>query len=496
MADPAESIHLHAPRGAAGLGGVAPRHRPISPEVVAGLAKLVDFILVLAAGAVSFAAYLIAVVNDPDGISRYALSALISCILFVIAFQRMGGYRFKALSNLRWQATRVAVIWSGAVSALLLLAFLTKTSETFSRGWVLSWWAMGLGLLLLHRSLLFLAIMRWRRQGRLARSVVIVGAGEQGQQLVDKLRRRADESVAVLGVFDDRRTRVAPRIGGFEVLGTTDELLAFARRVPVDEVIVALPLNAEQRLRTLFAKLRRLPTDLRLSIEPIAEAVPVRGVGHIGDVPMLEIVDRPLKHWSAVAKWFEDIILGGVLLLLFAPAMALIALLIKLDSRGPVFFAQERFGFNNQIIRVLKFRTMYVDRGDPSGAQRTIRDDPRVTHIGRFLRSFSLDELPQLLNVIRGEMSLVGPRPHAITMRAGDRLYHDAIEDYLNRHRVKPGITGWAQVNGLRGEIDTLDKARRRVDYDLDYIENWSFWLDLKILLMSFRILLTRENAY
>jgi Undecaprenyl-phosphate glucose phosphotransferase len=497
MAEPAEPIHLHPGKRSPRLdSGATFRPRTVSPEVISGASKLVDFCLVLAAGAASFAFYLVAVVNDPDGLNRYALSTLLAATLFVIGFQRAGGYRFKMLSNLRWQSTRIALIWGGAVSALLLLAFLTKISDTYSRGWVLSWTAMSLGLLLLHRSALFLAIGRWMRQGRLVRRVVIVGAGEPGEQLLGKLQRSRDESIAILGIFDDRKTRVAPAIGDFEVLGTTDDLLMFARRVPIDEVIVALPLNAEQRLRMLFAKLRRLPTDLRLSVEPIAEAFPVRGVSHIGDVPMLEIVDRPLKHWSAVAKWIEDTILGTLLLILLAPAMALIALLIKLDSRGPVFFAQERFGFNNQVIRVLKFRTMYVDCGDPTGAQRTVRNDPRVTRIGRFLRAFSLDELPQLLNVVRGEMSLVGPRPHAITMRAGDRLYHDAIEDYLNRHRVKPGITGWAQVNGLRGEIDTLDKARQRVTYDLDYIEGWSLWLDLKILLLSFRMLVTRENAY
>jgi lipopolysaccharide/colanic/teichoic acid biosynthesis glycosyltransferase len=176
--------------------------------------------------------------------------------------------------------------------------------------------------------------------------------------------------------------------------------------------------------------------------------------------------------------------------------MALVGLLIKLDSRGPVLFAQERFGFNNNVIRVLKFRTMYLDRGDISGAQRTVRDDPRVTRVGRILRALSLDELPQLFNVVRGEMSLVGPRPHAITMRAGDRLYDDAVATYLNRHRVKPGITGWAQINGLRGEVDTIEKARARVEHDLYYIEHWSLWLDLKILLTTAPQLLAHRNAY
>jgi exopolysaccharide biosynthesis polyprenyl glycosylphosphotransferase len=269
----------------------------------------------------------------------------------------------------------------------------------------------------------------------------------------------------------------------------------FARRVQIDEIIVALPLSI-QRLKMMFDKLRSLPIDLRLSVEPIADAFPVRGIGYVGAAQMLAIVDKPLKHWSAAAKWIEDTILGALLLLCFAPIMSIIAAAIKLASRGPIFFSQERFGFNNGVIRVLKFRTIHVDRGDPSGAERTVRNDPRVTRVGRFLRAFSLDELPQLINVLRGEMSLVGPRLHVLSMRAGDRLYHAAVTDYDHRHRMKPGTTGWAQVNGLRGEIDTVEKARQRVLFDLDYIDSWSLWLDAKILLMSSRVPFTRENAY
>jgi polysaccharide biosynthesis protein PslA len=174
----------------------------------------------------------------------------------------------------------------------------------------------------------------------------------------------------------------------------------------------------------------------------------------------------------------------------------LVALLIKLESRGPVFFVQRRFGFNNEVIRVLKFRTMYVDRGDQSGEQRTVRDDRRVTRVGRILRALSIDELPQLINVLRGEMSIVGPRPHAIAMKAGNGvLYGDAVAEYCHRHRVKPGITGWAQVNGLRGEVDTLSKARARVEHDLYYIEHWSPWLDLKILVKTI-IVVMLQPAY
>jgi polysaccharide biosynthesis protein PslA len=269
-----------------------------------------------------------------------------------------------------------------------------------------------------------------------------------------------------------------------------------ARTNRIDDVIVTIPGHAVARLGALLYKLKRLPVDLRVSADWMIEAFPVTGVSSVGSVVLLDVFERPLKHWNGVLKWAEDRVLGSIFLLIAAPLMAVIAAAIRLTSPGPVFFAQDRFGFNNNVIRVLKFRTMYVQDADPSGARRTVQGDPRVTAVGRILRRWSLDELPQLINVARGEMSLVGPRPHAIAMKAGGRLYNDAVSDYLHRHRVRPGVTGWAQVHGLRGEIDTLEKARARVEHDLYYIDNWSIWLDLKTLAMTMRILLSGENAY
>jgi Undecaprenyl-phosphate glucose phosphotransferase len=361
---------------------------------------------------------------------------------------------------------------------------------------MLSWVVSALALILIARVVFRLAIGRLARQGYLARNLIIIGAGEEGTRLIAKLQKLQDRSIDIIGVFDDRRSRVPHSVFGCKVLGVIDDLLDFARQVPVDEVIIALPLCAEQRIRELVDKLKRLPTDVRLSADSMAEQFPIRGINFVGDVPLLGIFDRPIKHWDAVAKWIEDMVLAALLLLLLAPAMALIALMIKLDSRGPVLFAQERFGFNNNVIRVFKFRTMYIDRGDISGAKRTVQNDSRVTRVGRVLRAFSFDELPQLFNVLRGDMSLIGPRPHATAMKAGDRLYGDAIEEYAQRHRVKPGITGWAQVNGCRGEIDTVEKARARVEHDLFYIENWSLWLDLKTLALTLPVMLSRQNAY
>jgi Undecaprenyl-phosphate glucose phosphotransferase len=465
-------------------------------EILSATVAAVDFCLLLGAAAATFLVYFHLANPSETEPGLYVFPATFAATLFVGGFERLGGYRLKQLTRLHWQLTRIMMTWSVTVSVLLLVAFFGKISESYSRGWALAWIIAAPALLLSARGFLYLVMARWVHNGRLARNVVIVGAGKEGEQLIAMLRQPHDKSIAIRGVFDDRKSRLPRSIGGLQVLGTTDDLLDFVRQVQIDEVIIALPLHAASRLQTICEKLKVLAIDLRLSIEPLAETFQVRRMSYVGDVPVLEVADRPLKHWRAAAKWLEDKVIAILLMIFVAPLMAVIALLIKLDSPGPVFFVQRRFGFNNEVIRVLKFRTMYVDLGDPTGAQRTVQDDPRITRFGRVLRWLSLDELPQLVNVLRGDMSLVGPRPHAIAMRAGGRLYCEAVEQYLHRHRVKPGITGWAQVRGLRGEVNTLEKARARVAHDLHYIEHWSPWLDLKILLETVRILATRVDAY
>jgi Undecaprenyl-phosphate glucose phosphotransferase len=476
--------------------GIFGQRLRLSSEILAISIAATDFCLVLIVAAVLFSLYfnLLNVSTAEPG--RYVPTTLLAATVFVGGFERLGGYRLKLLLKLDWQLTRILMMWGIAVSVLLLTAFFGKVSESYSRGWALGWFAVVPPVLCIARSVLHLAATRWVESGHLVRNIVIVGAGDEGQRLIAKLQRLRDKSIAIRGVFDDRRSRLPGSVLGLDVLGTTDDLIRAARRAPVEEVIVALPLGAEERLKALFWKLKGIATDLRLSIEPVAETFQVRGMSYVGSVPVLEIADRPLKHWRALAKWVEDKVLGTLLVIFLAPLMAITALFIKLDSPGPVFFVQERFGFNNNVITVLKFRTMHVDRGDKSGRQRTVRNDRRVTRVGRVIRALSIDELPQLINVLRGDMSLVGPRPHAIAMRAGGRLYTEAVEEYLHRHRVKPGITGWAQVNGLRGEVDTIEKAHARVALDLYYIDHWSPWLDLKILMKTVGVLASRDNAY
>lgn len=476
----------------------APRHplrrSRLSLEIIGGALLVSDLCVVATAAAAVFLVYADAM-GDPEP-GRYIITTLFAATVFVVWLERLGGYRLPRLIQLGPQLAQLLVIWAGTISLLLLIAFISKMSQSYSRGWALGTIFAAAGLLSAERCISHFVLKSWVRSGSIARRVAIVGAGDVGQRLITSLQQSKDPSFVVCGVFDDRKSRVPSSVCGLSILGTTDDLINLARQNTVDEVIVALPLNAEDRLRTLFYKLKGVACDLRLSAEPLAQSLQVHGMTYVGDVPVLAVSDRPLKPWHCLVKWLEDKVLASIMLVAVSPILAITALAIKLDSRGPVLFVQKRFGFNNDVIEVLKFRTMHIGRCDESGASRTIKSDPRVTRVGRVLRWLSLDELPQLVNVLRGDMSLVGPRPHALAMKAGDRLYSEVVEQYLHRHRVKPGITGWAQVNGLRGEVDTLEKGRARVTHDLYYIENWSLWLDVKILIKTLGMLTLCENAY
>ena len=336
------------------------------------------------------------------------------------------------------------------------------------------------------------------RDGRLTRRTVIVGGGAPGEALIDALKAQVDGDVRVVGVFDDRNDERSPtHCAGFPKLGTVDDFVEFARRTRIDLVIFSLPISAENRILAMLKKLWVLPVDIRLSAHSNKLRFRPRSYSYIGTVPVLDVSDRPIADWDVVMKWLFDKIVGGLMLLAALPVMAVVAIAIKLDSRGPVLFKQKRYGFNNDLIEVYKFRSMYVDQSDAAANKLVTRDDPRVTRVGRFIRKASLDELPQLFNVVfKGNLSLVGPRPHAVNAKAEARLYDEAVDGYFARHRVKPGVTGWAQINGWRGETDTQEKIQKRVEYDLYYIENWSVLFDLYIVLMTPFALLKSENAY
>jgi len=463
----------------------------LSPAVVVGLLRLSDACVVLLAAVV---AYLTRFHDLEDFGTLELYGGVLGALLASNIFQLAGLYHFNQLTNLFTQSGRLLLAWAAVMLSLLALGFMTKVplGET-SRLWVGLWFVYGFFGLFTARLLLKHQILRWQRGNRLTRNIVILGAGEHGQRLIQHLHRHGGEAERILGLFDDRHTRVPREIAGHPVLGDVKDLMEFARQNPIDQIIVALPWDAEGRLLSWMKKLRSLPVDVRLCPDMIGFHLPHRQVTHIGGVPMLNVFEKPLAGWNYIVKLTEDRILAAGILALIAPLFGLIALLIKLDSRGPVLFRQKRYGFNNEVIEVFKFRTMYVESCGGEIVPQATRRDPRVTRVGRFLRRTSLDELPQFINVLKGTMSIVGPRPHAI---AHNEQYSRLIDEYLARHRVKPGITGWAQVNGLRGETETIDKMEARVRYDLYYIENWSLLFDLRIILRTLFVGFHHPNAY
>jgi Undecaprenyl-phosphate glucose phosphotransferase len=378
-------------------------------------------------------------------------------------------------------------------------SFFAKLGGEISRLWLSAFFFIGLAALVLERLGLRALVRSWARQGRLDRRTVIVGADQSGEELVGALREQDDSDICVLGVFDDRNDdRAFDTCAGSPKLGKVDDILEFARRTRVDLVLFALPISAEARILEMLKKLWVLPVDIRLSAHTNKLRFRPRSYSYLGKVPTLDMFEAPITDWDLVMKWLFDHIAGGIALLFALPVMALVALAIKLDSPGPVLFRQKRFGFNNERIDVFKFRSLYHHQADPTASKVVTKDDPRVTRVGRFIRKTSLDELPQLFNVVfKSNLSLVGPRPHAVQGKLQSRLFDEAVDGYFARHRVKPGITGWAQINGWRGEIDNEEKIQKRVEFDLYYIENWSVLFDAYILLKTPIALMTKsENAY
>lgn len=428
----------------------------------------------------------------------YLAAIFLGPLLAFNALSLGGVYRGDRVRRPLRRFGRTLVAWLAAMAALALLSVVLKISDYYSRGWFLIWIALGGVALFALRLGVGMMVAHWRGSGDALMRVAVIGVDRRARTVARQLEAGEDALLRVVG-----HIWLEPPLergdGGSDrpvLLGGIDELPEIVRRDRIDEAVVAVDAQNSEALGKVVRALKRLPITVRFAVEPPAIELPARGVSELAGLPMLDLWRRPLSAWERLAKVVEDRVLAAVFLVLAAPLMALIAIAVKLDSRGPVLFRQSRAGFSNDTFEMLKFRTMtngatpqHLDAHVPQAR----RNDTRVTRVGSFLRRSSLDELPQLVNVLRGEMSLVGPRPHAIQH---DRLYAQLIDDYLARQRVKPGMTGWAQVNGLRGETDTPEKMRRRVVYDLYYIDNWSVWLDLKILFLTVFVGFVHKNAY
>ena len=465
----------------------------LSTQVIGGLVALLDVLIICVTSAVIHSLYV-----GPGDLraAYYGTATSILALITVLALQVGGAYRFNAIIHPGRCVIRVVGVLLLAFLVLMISAFALKLSDKYSRVWAFAWLFASAFLLPAGRHAVALVVRRWAARGHLSRNILVYGGGERTDKLIEHIQRQSEPWNRVVGVFDDRLARIGNTVAGVPVLGNLGDLIRYGQTHRSDDILVTLPWGAQERIMGIVRQLTALPVNVRLTPEFAVVDLHQRRISHQFGLPMLNVLEKPISGWGVLTKWLLDLTLGAFFVVLGAPLMALIALCIKLDSPGPVLFRQYRYGFNQQLIGVFKFRTMHANMTDHDADRLTQRQDPRVTRVGAILRRFGLDELPQLFNVLAGQMSIVGPRPHATQAKAGGKLYQDVVDQYAVRHKVRPGITGWAQIHGWRGNTDTEEALVRRVEHDLYYIDNWSVLLDLRIVLRTFWVVIEGENGY
>lgn len=422
------------------------------------------------------------------------VATLLAVACHLIVAESLGLYQTWRGVPVRIELFRVWATWLPVIPMLLGVAFLAKLSESFSRVATLGWFLGAPVAMSIIRIAVRIAQRHLRTSGHNLKRVGILGVTEIGEMLHRRIRTSPWLGMQVVGFFDDRTPDRLPELPEPLALlsGTFEECIERARTGDIDTIYLALPLRAEPRVQDLLRRLADTTASVYLVPDFFVFDLLHGRWTNLGDLPVISIFETPFYGIDGWVKRAEDIVLGTLALLVASPAMIVVAIIIKLTSKGPVFFQQRRYGLNGEVIEVLKFRSMRVAEDGPVVKQAT-KDDPRITPIGRFIRRSSIDELPQLFHVVGGSMSLVGPRPHAV---AHNEEYRKRIHGYMLRHKVKPGLTGWAQVNGWRGETDTLEKMEKRIEHDLEYIRRWGLFFDLWIIFLTVFGRKVRQNAY
>ncbi len=426
-------------------------------------------------------------------------ACLLVALFSYLCLRHFGLYDVSRVHDLPLSPARITLAIGIGFSTVFGLAMPFGLTNPNFWVWYGTWACTALAIVLGGRMCARAILLRMARAGLFDARVAIYGGGSVSDRVIGYL---ADPALAVrvVGVYDDRQPGRAAgwhkHVKAIPIQGSLAELIELGRTGEIDQIIIALPQSSDQRIAEVARRLEQLPVSLHVCTHFMSDLVEetaahAHGVSRVGPIGLIDIKTKPLSDWGRYVKTVEDYIIGAIALAVVAPLMALIAIAVKLDSPGPVLFRQRRHGLNRRVIEVLKFRSMRVMEDGAHVVQATA-GDPRVTRLGRFLRASSLDELPQLVNVLRGEMSLIGPRPHALVH---DDQYGEMLERYANRHQVKPGMTGWAQVKGFRGPTETPAKMQARVEADLFYIDNWSLWLDLKILTLTVFVGLRHKNA-
>jgi Undecaprenyl-phosphate glucose phosphotransferase len=469
-----------------------PRHR-LDPRAIGLAVRAIDTGLLIGVGIVSYC------LRPEFPLVPSVAQVLVALAIITVAMRPSRGEPLSIRDVVGQPRSRLggeAIIRTLAPFALALIAVLVLPgSDDAMFKWLATWAVGAAGAVLWVHLVAAGRIARWHAEGRFKQAVAIFGTGDLAERLLERLQATCSDAIELVGVFDDRR-----RVGNVNlqalVRGSSRDLIELSRQRMIDRVIVALPHSAERRLMEVLRNLHQMPVEISLAPDMVGFSVASRDSAEFGGLPLIDVYGRPLSFGQNLAKGMFDKLVAALALIAAAPVMVVCAIAIKLDSKGPVLFCQPRLGFGDRVIRVFKFRSMYHEAADLACERQSSRDDPRITRVGRFLRKSSLDELPQLFNVLRGEMSLVGPRPHAIAMQVEHRRNEDIVPDYALRHHVKPGITGWAQVNGYNGPVDTIEALRARVAHDLDYINNWSLWFDIRSLVLTLKVLVAQRHAY
>ncbi len=388
--------------------------------------------------------------------------------------------------------------FSLSIAFSLVIVLVLKINKLYLIEFIFIFFTCGIAVIIIENRLLRSILSKLIANGYIGQRVAIYGADQKAlDEIISHRTRESIFYLNLIGFADDRTERDNKiELQGLPYLGSVDDLIALSRNGSLDQVMIVVRNISTVRFDAIIEKLSVAAIDICLVPSENLEFLDRYRVNWIGSLPVLSFWQRPIRDLDLILKKLLDVSVSFFALLVLFPLIVLTAIAIRLESPGEIIFKQRRFGFNNNEIFVYKFRSMYVDKGDPGGKNRTVKNDSRVTKVGRIIRRLSIDEIPQIFNVLRGEMSIVGPRPHATEMRVEDEYYHDAVKGYLARHRVKPGITGLAQTRGLRGEIQTLERAQKRVEFDRHYIDNWSIRLDLSIIARTILIILWDRDAY
>lgn len=469
-----------------------PREHRYSIAIVPGAMAMIDLLLILF---ISYQTCNYFVILNDEVRGQYIFAAAFVGFVTLLLFQRAGLYDLDAIMRpLRFSDAIIAGIATSFLF-LLTIVFSLNVAGAYSFDWLMAFAAFSAVAIILARFLCYAVLLRLARSGRIGRSLVVLGGGEQARRFLTRIDEVKPYFTSVIAVYADETDGGEDRLAGHAIVGGSARLLSDVRAGLIDDIVIALPWNEDRRLVAIVEQLKEMPVNVHISSDLVGFSLRFTPVlGSLSNLSMFEVERRPIAGWSSLLKSVEDYIFAGVALLALSPLLALVAIAIKIDDpNGPVFFMQKRLGFNNRMFEIYKFRSMYRNDGGEKIVRQATRGDPRVTRVGRFIRATSIDELPQLLNVLNGSMSLVGPRPHALSH---NEEYGRRIRGYFTRHKVKPGITGWAQVNGLRGETEALESMEARIRHDIYYAENWSLLFDLRILVMTVFVILFQKSAY